>query len=48
MIAMIKPDMVIIACLAQSSDCFSTCANIVRRLMMINLMLKQIMVTYLY
>jgi hypothetical protein len=40
--------MVTIVCLAESSDCYSTGTNIEDMLLMINLMLKAIMITYLY
>jgi hypothetical protein len=40
--------MVTIVCLAESSDCYSTGTNLEDRLIMINLMLKAIMITYLY
>jgi hypothetical protein len=40
--------MVTIVCLAESSDCYSTGTNLEDRLIMINLMLKAIMIIYLY
>jgi hypothetical protein len=40
--------MVTIVCLAESSDCYSIGTNLEDRLIMINLMLKAIMITYLY
>jgi hypothetical protein len=40
--------MVTIVCLAESSDCYSTGTNLEERLIMINLMLRAIMITYLY
>jgi hypothetical protein len=40
--------MVTIVCLAKSSDCYCTGAHLEGRLIMINLMLKAIMITYLY
>jgi cytochrome c oxidase subunit IV len=40
--------MVTIIYLAESSDCYSTCTNLEDRLIMINLMLKATLITYLY
>jgi hypothetical protein len=40
--------MVTIVFLAKSSDCYSIGTNLEDRLIMINLMLKAIMITYLY
>jgi hypothetical protein len=40
--------MVTIVCLAKSSDCYSTVTNLEDKLIMINLMLKTIIITYLY
>jgi hypothetical protein len=40
--------MVTIVCLAESSDCYRTGTNLEDRLIMINLMLKAIMITYMY
>jgi hypothetical protein len=40
--------MVTIVCLAESSDCYSIGVNLEGRLIVINLILKAIMITYLY
>jgi hypothetical protein len=40
--------MVTIVCLSESSVCYSAGANLEDRLIMINLMLKAIVITYLY